>query len=278
MVLMRQIGPSPTTTCVASSATPFDQVPRVEAPSRSRALGDRPCRGGPDGGRPVHRDHPRGPGLQGAGAHVTAVDTARYAHVFARCYIETDARSVDSARAGAVLAGLDGLPGRPGYVTEVFCRQSRFFQPDNGARIDAIRDAIARDWAGSPIEPILLTSLIEAADRVDSTTGVQMAYVKQWADRSKQPLAASSAGAARWRRHGGAGRRGGGGTDAARPSTSRISIRPTTSTATPRTITCGRRWWRGTRHRTTASPASDPTFGIRRRARCSTRAEECRSR
>ena len=29
--------------------------------------------------------------------------------------------------------------------------------------------------------PVLLTSLIEAADRVDSTTGVQMAYVKQWA-------------------------------------------------------------------------------------------------
>jgi adenine-specific DNA-methyltransferase len=123
-----------------------------------------------------------------AGAHVTAVDTARYAHVFARCYIEIDARSVDRARVTEVLAGLDALPGRPGYVTEVFCQQSRFFQPDNGARIDAIRDAIARDWTGSPIEPILLTSLIEAADRVDSTTGVQMAYVKQWADRSKQPL------------------------------------------------------------------------------------------
>lgn len=123
-----------------------------------------------------------------AGADVTAVDTARYAHVFAQCYIEIDARSVDHHEVATVLASLDGLPGRPGYVTEVFCRQSRFFQPDNGARIDAIRDAIARDWAGSPIEPILLTSLIEAADRVDSTTGVQMAYVKQWADRSKQPL------------------------------------------------------------------------------------------
>ena len=36
--------------------------------------------------------------------------------------------------------------------------------------------------------PVLLTSLIEAADRVDSTTGVQMAYVKQWADRSFRPL------------------------------------------------------------------------------------------
>jgi adenine-specific DNA-methyltransferase len=126
--------------------------------------------------------------FKGAGAHVTAVDTARYAHAFARCYVETDARSVDLTSLSAVLSGLDGLPGRAGYVTDVFCRQSRFFQPENGARIDAIRDAIARDWAGSTLEPILLTSLIEAADRVDSTTGVQMAYVKQWADRSHQPL------------------------------------------------------------------------------------------
>ena len=39
-------------------------------------------------------------------------------------------------------------PGEPGYFTETFCVQSRFFQPDNGARIDAIRDAIERDHAG----------------------------------------------------------------------------------------------------------------------------------
>jgi adenine-specific DNA-methyltransferase len=36
--------------------------------------------------------------------------------------------------------------------------------------------------------PVLLTSLVEAADRVDSTAGVQMAYVKQWAPRSFSPL------------------------------------------------------------------------------------------
>jgi len=35
---------------------------------------------------------------------------------------------------------------------------------------------------------VLLTSLLEAADRVDSTTGVQMAYVKRWAERSFRPL------------------------------------------------------------------------------------------
>jgi adenine-specific DNA-methyltransferase len=36
--------------------------------------------------------------------------------------------------------------------------------------------------------PVLLTSLLEAADRADSTTGVQMAYVKQWAPRSNNLL------------------------------------------------------------------------------------------
>jgi adenine-specific DNA-methyltransferase len=122
------------------------------------------------------------------GAHVTAVDSARYAAAFARCYIETDATGVDHARLSSAIDQLNELPGRPGYVTEVFCEQARFFQPANGARIDAIRDAIADDWAGSELEPLLLTSLIEAADRVDSTTGVQMAYVKQWAERSYQPL------------------------------------------------------------------------------------------
>ena len=81
-----------------------------------------------------------------------------------------------------------GCPGRDGYVTETFCRKSRFFQPHNGRRIDAIRDAIERDYRDSWMYPVLLTSLIEAADRVDSTTGVQMAYVKQWATRSHKDL------------------------------------------------------------------------------------------
>jgi adenine-specific DNA-methyltransferase len=66
--------------------------------------------------------------------------------------------------------------------------QSRFVQPDNGRRIDAMREAIEHDYHDTWLYPVLLTSLIEAADRVDSTTGVQMAYVKQWADRSFRPI------------------------------------------------------------------------------------------
>jgi adenine-specific DNA-methyltransferase len=123
------------------------------------------------------------------GVEVTAVDTARYAEVFGRCYIEADLDLVDVPALEAELARLGQLPGRAGYFTETFCERSRFFTPVNGARIDAIRDAIAAEHAGGALEPLLLTSLIEAADRVDSTTGVQMAYLKQWAPRAHQPLA-----------------------------------------------------------------------------------------
>jgi adenine-specific DNA-methyltransferase len=122
------------------------------------------------------------------GAHVTAVDTARYAEVFARCYVETDAHAVDERALRDAIAELQAIVPSPGYFTDTFCMQSRFFQPENGAKIDAIREAIARDHSGTVLEPLLLTSLIEAADRVDSTTGVQMAYVKQWAPRALRPL------------------------------------------------------------------------------------------
>ncbi len=122
------------------------------------------------------------------GVHVTAVDSARYAHVFARAYIETDAVTTDSGALRDAVTRLNSLPGVDGYVTETFSREARFFQPQNAMRIDAARDCIESEYAGSPLYPILLTSLLEAADRVDSTTGVQMAYVKQWAARSFNPL------------------------------------------------------------------------------------------
>ena len=123
------------------------------------------------------------------GAHVTAVDTARYADVFAQCYVELDGDTVDRGAIADALRDLEARPDVDGYVTETFCRQARYFQPHNGLRIDAMREAIEQDYRGSWLYPVLLTSLLEAADRVDSTTGVQMAYVKAWAPRSFQPIA-----------------------------------------------------------------------------------------
>lgn len=126
--------------------------------------------------------------LKVKGFVTTAIDTARYSEIFARCYIETDAREVDRARLSEAIAYLSSLRGEPGYFTEAFCAESRYFQPFNGERVDAIRTALDSEFKGTPLFPLLLTSLIEAADRVDSTTGVQMAYLKDWAPRSFNPL------------------------------------------------------------------------------------------
>ena len=124
------------------------------------------------------------------GLEVTAVDSARVAHVLARCYVATDpaARPGLGAELAEAVDRLNALPGRPGYVTETFCLASRYFRPENGARIDAVRDVIESEYADTDLWPVLVTSLLEAADRVDSTTGLQMAYLKQWAARSLQPL------------------------------------------------------------------------------------------
>ncbi|MFL6022782.1 MAG: DNA adenine methylase [Marmoricola sp.] len=126
--------------------------------------------------------------LKSRGLHVTAADVASYSGVFSDCYIATDAAAVDRDELRAALAELGSLPGVRGYVTETFCEQSRYFQPHNGRRIDAIRDAIEERYASSPLRPLLLTSLLDAADRVDSTTGLQMAYLKSWAPRSYDDL------------------------------------------------------------------------------------------
>jgi adenine-specific DNA-methyltransferase len=122
------------------------------------------------------------------GACVTAVDIARYSEVFARCYIETDRDDVDLDELTETIDALDALDGVPGYFTETFCTASRYLRPENGERVDAIRAAIETRHRDSPLYPVLLTSLIEAADRVDSTVGVQMAYLKQWAPRAQNRL------------------------------------------------------------------------------------------
>jgi len=122
------------------------------------------------------------------GIEVTATDSASYSEVLSDCFIATDAREIDLGALRDEIDRLNALPGTPGYVTRTFCEESRYFQPHNGARIDAIRDAIERDHPTGPWRPILLTALLMAADRVDSTTGLQMAYLKQWSPRSHHDL------------------------------------------------------------------------------------------
>lgn len=128
-----------------------------------------------------------GHALKAQGFQVHSNDHNAYAATLARCYVQADRESIESD-AQKLIAELNALPGAAGYFTETFCEKSRFFHPKNGARVDAIREAIARKALEPELEAVLLVSLMEGADRVDSTTGVQMAYLKQWAARASNEL------------------------------------------------------------------------------------------
>jgi adenine-specific DNA-methyltransferase len=129
-----------------------------------------------------------GHALKAAGYRVLANDHNAYAHALATCYVQADAeRWAEAAR--RVLDDLSRLPGRAGWFTETYCVRSRFFHPANGERIEAMREGIAALSPEPELESVLLTALLEAADRVDSTAGLQMAYMKNWAPRALRPVA-----------------------------------------------------------------------------------------
>lgn len=122
------------------------------------------------------------------GMQVTAVDAASYSEVFSKTFIEFDGKDADFRELTDAVDSLNSLSGSSGYFTEVFCEKARYFQPKNGQRIDAIRSAIESDYKHSWMYFPLLSSLLIAADKVDSTTGVQMAYLKAWSRRSSLEL------------------------------------------------------------------------------------------
>jgi len=132
-----------------------------------------------------------GHALKAAGHRVIANDHNAYAHVFARCYVAADREDVAVAMP-RLLDELNRLEGRDGWFARTYGEESRYLHPKNGARVQAIRDRIAEMRARGDVddahEAVLLTSLVEAADRVDSTTGVQMAYLKAWAPRASNEL------------------------------------------------------------------------------------------
>lgn len=124
-----------------------------------------------------------GHALKSAGFVVHASDNLRFAAHLARCYVAADA-DVWRREAEGLIAHLNGATPESGDFTQVYCREARFFQPHNGEKIEGVRREIQRLCLPAELESIALVSLMEAADRVDSTTGLQMAYLKDWAPRA----------------------------------------------------------------------------------------------
>ena len=136
--------------------------------------------------RPLHRHDTRRAGVQAArrarhrGRHRPLRRGVR-AHATSRPTRD----AVDRAELAAASHDLDALPGDARLLHRDVLRAVALLPARSTAR--ASTRSATRSSATTPARrcyPVLLTSLIEAADRVDSTTGVQMAYVKQWAPRS----------------------------------------------------------------------------------------------
>jgi adenine-specific DNA-methyltransferase len=124
-----------------------------------------------------------GHALKARGFRVVANDHNAYAEVLARCYVEADVDQVASEAGRAIAAMREARPVA-GWFTETYCRKARFIHPRNGERIEGMRQWVAGAALGPEVEAVVLTSLLEASDRVDSTTGVQMAFLKDWAPRA----------------------------------------------------------------------------------------------
>jgi len=128
-----------------------------------------------------------GHALKGEGFQVWSNDHNSYAHTLATAYVQAD-EEMWGARAAKVVAELRGVKPVKGWFTKTFCEDARFFHPANGALVDGMRDRIEAMDLEPELKAIALVSLMEAADRVDSTAGIQMAYMKQWAPRALNEL------------------------------------------------------------------------------------------
>jgi adenine-specific DNA-methyltransferase len=128
-----------------------------------------------------------GHALKKEGYQVFSNDHNSYAYSLAQCYVESDREEFESD-ATKLINELNGTRPNAGYFTESFAHKSRFFHPKNAEKIDAIRDAIEAKGLEPLLKSVLLVSLMEAADRVDSTCGIQMAYLKQWAKRAHNDI------------------------------------------------------------------------------------------
>ena len=135
--------------------------------------------------------------FRAAGWTVTSSDLSWASEAYAHAFLIRTAAS--GARIPALIGTLRALPPVADWITRSYCDVVtdtggvvKMWKPDNGRKADAIRNHIAVWEESGHIshhEAMILTAcLIFALDKVDSSVGVQQAYLKNWAARANNPL------------------------------------------------------------------------------------------
>lgn len=135
------------------------------------------------------------------GFRVIANDWEPYSEVINKAYIATNVPPAFVKLGGMenAFATLNSLPGERGYIATHYCpaddenydteRERMFYTQQNGRRIDAIREQIARWREGGEIdsveEAILLAPLIYQASYCSNTSGVFKGFHRGWGGATK---------------------------------------------------------------------------------------------
>jgi len=124
-----------------------------------------------------------------SGYNTTANDISVWSEVFGTCYLKSKGSDKYYQE---IINQLNSLNGYDGWFTEYYGSEKaefkRPFQKKNTQKLDAIRDEIEKLNLNWEDKCVLLTSLIYALDKVDSTLGHYVAYLSKWSPRSYNDL------------------------------------------------------------------------------------------
>lgn len=131
--------------------------------------------------------------LKKAGYTVYSNDIAIWSKVFGECYL-LNKKQVSYYQ--PIIDRLNKLPGKVGWFSEHYGASAnggsaihtdgkkKMWQLHNTMKLDAIREEIDKISNNEIEKSVLLTSLILAMDKVDSSVGHHVSYLKQWASRA----------------------------------------------------------------------------------------------
>jgi adenine-specific DNA-methyltransferase len=131
--------------------------------------------------------------LKQAGYTVYANDIADWSKVFGECYLLNRKPALYYL---PIINHLNNLPGKYGWFSENYGGEpnggssmqkngkKRIWQLHNTKKLDVIREEIDKVSKNEIEKSVLLTSLIIAMDKVDSSVGHQVSYLRKWAPRA----------------------------------------------------------------------------------------------